>query len=70
MATLRIIKAAQRLGFTLDEVADLLHVTQKHARPDSGLHARGRQTRRGRRETPRADRRARHPACGAGRRMR
>ncbi|WP_405489252.1 MerR family transcriptional regulator [Nocardia sp. NBC_00511] len=35
VTTLRIIKAAQRLGFTLDEVADLLAVT-----PNTGLHTR------------------------------
>ncbi|WP_433565698.1 MerR family transcriptional regulator [Nocardia sp. CA-151230] len=40
VTTLRIIKAAQRLGFTLDEVAGLLEATQAHGRPDAGLHAR------------------------------
>lgn len=35
----RIIKAAQRLGFTLDEVADLLEATQPRHRADVGLHA-------------------------------
>jgi MerR family mercuric resistance operon transcriptional regulator len=42
VAVLRVIKAAQRLGFTLDEVTDLLD-TGRHrhsARPDAGLHAR------------------------------
>ncbi|MEV3961534.1 MerR family transcriptional regulator [Nocardia sp. NPDC050193] len=41
---LRIIKAAQRLGFTLDEVADLLETTQLrgHRRTDAGLRARAR----------------------------
>jgi MerR family mercuric resistance operon transcriptional regulator len=41
---LRVIKAAQRLGFTLDEVADLLETGQhRHAkRPDAGLQARAR----------------------------
>ncbi|MEV6560486.1 MerR family transcriptional regulator [Nocardia sp. NPDC051756] len=38
VATLRVIKAAQRLGFTLDEVADLLQVTRIHSR--AGLHTR------------------------------
>lgn len=39
---LRVIKAAQRLGFTLDEVADLLAVTQfgTRRRANSGLRAR------------------------------
>lgn len=37
---LRIIKAVQRLGFTLDEVADLLEATQARDRPDVGLHVR------------------------------
>jgi DNA-binding transcriptional MerR regulator len=37
--TLRIIKAAQRLGFTLDEVADLIEVGRRRGR-DSGLQAR------------------------------
>jgi MerR family transcriptional regulator, mercuric resistance operon regulatory protein len=39
---LRAIKAAQRLGFTLDEVADLLDATRyRHGRrPKPGLHAR------------------------------
>ncbi|MFC4018350.1 MerR family DNA-binding protein [Micromonospora sp. GCM10011542] len=39
-----MIKAAQRLGFTLDEVADLLEAGQhRHGRhPDAGLQARAR----------------------------
>ncbi|MGL5810699.1 MAG: MerR family transcriptional regulator [Nocardioides sp.] len=37
--TLRIIKAAQRLGFTLEEVGDLLEVGRRRGR-DSGLQAR------------------------------
>jgi hypothetical protein len=39
-----VIKAAQRLGFTLDEVADLLEVSQLRAdrRADAGLQARAR----------------------------
>jgi MerR family mercuric resistance operon transcriptional regulator len=42
VTVLRVIKAAQRLGFTLDEVADLLEAGQhRHSRsPDAGLHAR------------------------------
>ncbi|GIJ08513.1 MerR family transcriptional regulator [Micromonospora andamanensis] len=41
---LRIIKTAQRLGFTLNEVADLLDAGRhRHGRrPDSGLQARAR----------------------------
>ena len=39
---LKVIKAAQRLGFTLDEVADLLEAGRhRHGRrPDAGLQAR------------------------------
>jgi DNA-binding transcriptional MerR regulator len=46
VTVLRVIKAAQRLGFTLDEVADLLDVGRhRHRRlpaagPDAGLQAR------------------------------
>jgi len=39
VATLRVIKAAQRLGFTLDEVADLIEVGRRRGR-DSGLQVR------------------------------
>jgi len=39
VATLRVIKAAQRLGFTLDEVADLIEVGRRHGR-DCGLQVR------------------------------
>ncbi|WP_150244038.1 MerR family transcriptional regulator [Nocardiopsis quinghaiensis] len=39
---LRVIKAAQRLGFTLDEVADLLELGRCGRTPDSGLQARAR----------------------------
>jgi len=39
VVTLRVIKAAQRLGFTLDEVADLIEVGRRGAR-DSGLQVR------------------------------
>lgn len=39
---LRVIKAAQRLGFTLEEISDLLEVGRhRHgARPETGLQAR------------------------------
>ncbi|ART72885.1 MerR family transcriptional regulator [Mycobacterium dioxanotrophicus] len=37
---LRMIKAAQRLGFTLEEVADLLAATRAGSRSDAGLRAR------------------------------
>jgi MerR family mercuric resistance operon transcriptional regulator len=42
VTVLRVIKAAQRLGFTLDEVADLLDAGRhRHGRhPDAGLGAR------------------------------
>jgi DNA-binding transcriptional MerR regulator len=39
VVTLRVIKAAQRLGFTLDEVADLIEVGRRRPR-DSGLQSR------------------------------
>ena len=39
MVTLRVIKAAQRLGFTLDEVADLIEEGRRRHR-DSGLQSR------------------------------
>ncbi|MEU4527938.1 MerR family transcriptional regulator [Micromonospora ureilytica] len=41
VTVLRVIKAAQRLGFTLDEVADLLDAGRhRHGRhPDAGLRA-------------------------------
>ena len=41
---LRVIKAAQRMGFTLDEVADLLEVSavRPDRRSDAGLQARAR----------------------------
>ncbi len=44
VTVLRVIKAAQRLGFTLEEVAELLD-TGRHRhgrRPEPGLHARAR----------------------------
>ncbi|NNG40760.1 MerR family transcriptional regulator [Flexivirga sp. ID2601S] len=42
VTTLRIIKAAQRLGFRLEEIADLIDVSRhRHGhRPDPGLQAR------------------------------
>ncbi|MBF6215594.1 MerR family transcriptional regulator [Nocardia puris] len=42
VTVLRVIKAAQRLGFTLDEVADLLTATERSRRhrTDAGLQAR------------------------------
>jgi DNA-binding transcriptional MerR regulator len=40
--TLRIIKAAQRLGFTLEEVADLLEVGRRRGR-QAGLQGRARE---------------------------
>lgn len=42
VVTLRVIKAAQRLGFTLDEVADLIEVGRQRGR-DSGLQVRARE---------------------------
>lgn len=42
VTVVRIIKASQRLGFTLDDVAELLE-TGRHRhgrRPDAGLHAK------------------------------
>ena len=37
---LRVIKAAQRLGFTLEEVSDLLEVSRRRHRPARGTRAR------------------------------
>lgn len=37
---MRVIKAAQRLGFTLDEVAELLAATRMGGSTEAGLHAR------------------------------
>ena len=43
VTTLRVIKAAQRLGFTLDEVADLLDAGRhRHGAADSSLQSRAR----------------------------
>jgi DNA-binding transcriptional MerR regulator len=40
VTTLRVIKAAQRLGFTLDEVAELLEAGRHHHGAPTGLLAR------------------------------
>ncbi|GGN65665.1 hypothetical protein GCM10010112_27270 [Actinoplanes lobatus] len=41
VTVLKVIKAAQRLGFTLDEVADLLAAGgHRHSGPDAGLRER------------------------------
>ncbi|MFI6604457.1 MerR family transcriptional regulator [Nonomuraea sp. NPDC050536] len=41
VVTLRVIKAAQRLGFTLDEVADVVELAgHRHGGPAHGLQAR------------------------------
>jgi DNA-binding transcriptional MerR regulator len=40
VTVLRVIKAAQRLGFTLEEVGDLLAATPLAGRSDAGLQAR------------------------------
>jgi len=40
VTVLRVIKAAQRLGFTLEEVADLLEVGRHRHRPVRGSRAR------------------------------
>lgn len=42
LVTLRVIKAAQRLGFTLEEVADLLEAGKRRGR-DEGLQVRARE---------------------------
>lgn len=43
VAILRIIKTAQRLGFTLEEIADLQEAAQhRHRRADTGLRERTR----------------------------
>jgi DNA-binding transcriptional MerR regulator len=43
VTTLRVIKAAQRLGFTLNEVAELLEVGRHHhGKPRPGLQERAR----------------------------
>jgi DNA-binding transcriptional MerR regulator len=40
VTTLRVIKAAQNLGFTLDEVAELLEAGRHHHGADGGLQSR------------------------------
>jgi DNA-binding transcriptional MerR regulator len=40
VTTLRVIKAAQNLGFTLDEVAELLEAGRHHHGARGGLHSR------------------------------
>jgi DNA-binding transcriptional MerR regulator len=40
VTTLRVIKAAQRLGFTLDEVTDLIEAGRHHHGNAGGLQAR------------------------------
>ena len=42
LTRLRVVKAAQRLGFTLDEVAELLDLGRRHGR-DTGLQVRARE---------------------------
>lgn len=43
VTTLRVIKAAQRLGFTLSEVAELLELGRhRHGKPRPGLQERAR----------------------------
>jgi MerR family mercuric resistance operon transcriptional regulator len=43
VTALKVIKAAQRLGFTLDEVAELLEAGRhRHRRPAAGLRDRAR----------------------------
>jgi MerR family transcriptional regulator, mercuric resistance operon regulatory protein len=40
VTSLRVIKAAQRLGFTLEEIADLIDTGRHHHRPVRGLSAK------------------------------
>lgn len=40
VSTLRVIKAAQRLGFTLDEVTELLEAGRHHHGTSAGLQSR------------------------------
>jgi DNA-binding transcriptional MerR regulator len=40
VTTLRVIKAAQNLGFTLDEVAELLEAGRHHHEASAGLQSR------------------------------
>jgi DNA-binding transcriptional MerR regulator len=43
VALLRVLKAAQRLGFTLDEVAELLDTGRRRRHPAPDLQARARE---------------------------
>ncbi|GAB2562581.1 Cu(I)-responsive transcriptional regulator [Kribbella endophytica] len=45
VTVLRVIKAAQRLGFTLEEISELLEAGRHHhgRRPDAGLQTRARE---------------------------
>jgi DNA-binding transcriptional MerR regulator len=40
VSTIKIVKAAQRLGFTLDEIAELIATGRRHAASDRDIHAR------------------------------
>jgi MerR family mercuric resistance operon transcriptional regulator len=40
VTSLRVIKAAQRLGFTLEEIVDLIDTGRHHHRPVQGLAAK------------------------------
>lgn len=40
VTAVKVIKAAQRLGFTLDEIADLIDTGRRHAHSDADLHHR------------------------------
>jgi DNA-binding transcriptional MerR regulator len=51
VTVLRVIKTAQRLGFTLDEVADLLEVGRHRHRPARGGRTRDAACRPGRRRS-------------------
>ena len=42
VALLRVVKAAQRLGFTLDEIAELIDTGRRRRHPPSDLQARAR----------------------------
>lgn len=73
VTVLRVIKASQRLGFTLDDVAGLLDVSRhrRGKRPDAGLPAQAPgEARRGRGPHPRPHPHPRQAAGGAGRGMR
>jgi DNA-binding transcriptional MerR regulator len=42
VALLQVVKAAQRLGFTLDEIAELIDTGRRRRHPSSDLQARAR----------------------------